>query len=78
MNLQLFFTLVVVGGLVGLISILTGKGSKATAPVHLVVAIAGAFLGWFIFTEVNRFALEILFALGGSVALLWLVRLLKK
>lgn len=77
MTLQIFITLVVIGVVVGLVSVLTGKGTKATAPVHLVAAIAGAFLGWFVFTEVSRAALQVLFAIGGSAAVLWLVRLIK-
>jgi len=78
MNLQTFITLLVVGAIVGLVATLTGKSAKTQLPVNLVVSIAGAFLGWFVFTEVSRTALQVLFAIGGSLVLLWLVRVIKK
>ena len=78
MNLQTFITLLVVGSIVGVIATLTGKAAKTQLPLNLAVAIAGAFLGWFVFTEVSRTALQVLFAIGGSLVLLWLVRLIKK
>lgn len=78
MTLQIFITLLVVGALVGLVATLTGKAAKTQLPLNLVVSIAGAFLGWFVFTEVSRTALQVLFAIGGSLVLLWLVRLIKK
>ena len=78
MNLQTFITLLVVGAIVGLVATLTGKSAKTQLPVNLIVSIAGAFLGWFVFTEVSRTALQVLFAIGGSLVLLWLVRVIKK
>jgi uncharacterized membrane protein YeaQ/YmgE (transglycosylase-associated protein family) len=78
MNLQTFFTLLVVGGLTGLFSSLGGKGKKTGLPVSLIVAIAGAFAGWFVFNEVSRTALMILFSIGGGLVFLWLVRVIKK
>ena len=48
MDFKTFITLLVVGGLVGVISVLTGKGVKATAPLHIIAAIIGAFLGWLV------------------------------
>lgn len=78
MNLQTFLTLLVVGSLVGLISTFAGKSAKTQLPLNLAVAIAGAFVGWFVFTEVSRTALQVLFAIGGSLVLLWLVRVIKK
>jgi uncharacterized membrane protein YeaQ/YmgE (transglycosylase-associated protein family) len=78
MTLQTFITLLVVGALTGAVVALTGKGSKTQLALSLVVAIAGAFLGWFVFTEVSRTALQVLFAIGGSLVLLWLVRVIKK
>jgi uncharacterized membrane protein YeaQ/YmgE (transglycosylase-associated protein family) len=78
MTLQTFITLLVVGALTGAVVALTGKGSKTQLPLSLVVAIAGAFLGWFVFTEVSRTAVQVLFAIGGSLVLLWLVRVIKK
>jgi uncharacterized membrane protein YeaQ/YmgE (transglycosylase-associated protein family) len=77
MNLQTFFTLLVIGGLVGLFSTLVNKG-KPALPVALIVACAGAFLGWFVFNEVSRTALQVLFAIGGALLLLWLTRQIKK
>ena len=78
MNLQTFFTLLIVGAIVGLVASFTGKGKAAGLPVNLVVSVAGAFIGWFVFTEVSRTALMVLFSIGGSLALLWFVRALKK
>lgn len=78
MNLQTFFTLLVVGGLTGLFASLGGKAKKTGLPVNLVVAVAGAFLGWFVFTQVSRMALMVLCAIGGGLLLLWFVRLVKK
>ncbi|MBC8039483.1 MAG: hypothetical protein H7Y06_02990 [Opitutaceae bacterium] len=78
MNLQTFLTLLVVGAVTGLVATLTGKAAKTQLPLSLIVAIAGAFIGWFIFTEVSRTALQVLFAIGGSLVLLWLVRVIKK
>ncbi|CAM2803111.1 hypothetical protein [Rariglobus hedericola] len=77
MNLQTFFTLLVIGVIVGVLSALTGKG-KTALPVALVVSCAGAFLGWFVFTQVSRMAMQVIFAIGGSLLLLWLARLIKK
>lgn len=78
MTLQLFLTLLVVGAVTGLVATLSGKAAKTRLSLNLVVSIAGAFLGWFVFTEVSRAALQVLFAIGGSLVLLWLVRLIKK
>ncbi len=78
MNLQTFITLLVVGAIVGLVATLIGKSAKTQLPVNLVVSIAGAFIGWFVFTEVSRTAMQVLFAIGGSLVLLWLVRVIKK
>lgn len=78
MNFQTFLTLLVVGALTGLVATFTGKAAKTGLPLNLVVSIAGAFLGWFVFTEVSRTALQVLFAIGGSLVLLWLVRVIKK
>lgn len=78
MTLQLFLTLLVVGAVVGLVASFAGKGKASGLPVNLVLGIAGAFIGWFVFTEVSRTALMVLFSIGGSLSLLWLVRALKK
>lgn len=78
MTLQIFLTLLVVGALTGLVVTVTGKAAKTQLPLNLAVAIAGAFVGWFVFTEVSRTALQVLFAIGGSLVLLWLVRVIKK
>jgi len=78
MTFQVFITLLVIGSLVGLVSILTSKGTKATAPIHFIAAILGAFLGWLVFTQLRGAVLQVLFAVGGSALLLWIVRLIKK
>ncbi|MDF3057390.1 MAG: hypothetical protein K0R17_1605 [Rariglobus sp.] len=78
MNLQTFITLLVVGLLVGLVMTLAGKNKKTGLPVNLVVASAGAFLGWFVFHQISRTAIEVLFAIGGGLLLLWLIGLIKK
>jgi len=78
MTLQLFLTLLMVGAVVGLVASFAGKSKASGLPVNLVVSIAGAFIGWFVFTEVSRTALMVLFSIGGSLSLLWLVRALKK
>jgi uncharacterized membrane protein YeaQ/YmgE (transglycosylase-associated protein family) len=78
MTLQTFFTLLVIGGLVGLCMTLAGKNKKTGMAVNLVVAAAGAFLGWFVFHQISRTAIEVLFAIGGGLLLLWLVSRLKK
>lgn len=78
MTLQLFLTLLVVGAIVGLVASFAGKSKASGLPVNLVVSIAGAFIGWFVFTEVSHTALMVLFSIGGSLSLLWLVRALKK
>ncbi len=78
MNLQLFLTLLVVGASVGLAVTFFGKHPSAGLVVNVVVSAAGAFLGWFVFTAVSRTALLVLFAIGGSLALLAAVRALKK
>ena len=78
MTLQLFLTLLVVGAVVGLVASFAGKNKTSGLPVNLVLGIAGAFIGWFVFTEVSRTALLVLFSIGGSLSLLWLVRALKK
>ncbi|MFA6959873.1 MAG: hypothetical protein WC205_03870 [Opitutaceae bacterium] len=78
MNLQLFVTLLVVGALTGLVSTFAGKNSKSSLPLNLAVSIGGAFLGWFVFTQISRTAMLVCFAIGGSLALLWLIRVLKK
>lgn len=78
MNLQTCLTLLVVGGIVGLVMTLTGHNKKTGLPVNLVVAVAGAFLGWFVYHQVSRTAIEVLFAIGGGLLLLWLVGLIKK
>ncbi|MET0262711.1 MAG: GlsB/YeaQ/YmgE family stress response membrane protein [Rariglobus sp.] len=78
MTLQTFITLLVIGSLTGLIVTLVGKNKKTGLAVNLVVACAGAFLGWFIFTQVSRMAMQVVFAIGGSLLLLWMIRLIKK
>jgi uncharacterized membrane protein YeaQ/YmgE (transglycosylase-associated protein family) len=78
MNLRIFLTLLVIGAVVGLVSTLSGKNAKSSLALNLAVAIAGAFLGWFLFGEISRTALQVLFAIGGSLVLLWLIRLIKK
>jgi uncharacterized membrane protein YeaQ/YmgE (transglycosylase-associated protein family) len=78
MTLQLFLTLIVTGALTGLVATFTGKSGKTQLPLNLLLAILGAFLGWFVFNEVSRTALQVLFAIGGSLVLLWLVRVIKK
>lgn len=77
MSLQTFVTLLVIGCLVGLFSALVNKG-KPAFPVALAVAVAGTFLGWLVFNQVSRAALQVLFAIGGALLLLWLARLIKK
>lgn len=78
MTLQTFLTLLVVGAVIGAAASLPGKNAKTGLPLNLVLAVAGAFLGWFVFTEMNRAALQVLFAIGGSLVLLWIARLSKK
>jgi uncharacterized membrane protein YeaQ/YmgE (transglycosylase-associated protein family) len=78
MNLQTFFTLLVIGALTGLFATLGGKSKKTGLPVNLIVSVAGAFLGWFVFTQVHRTALLVLCAIGGSLLLLWFARAIKK
>lgn len=78
MTLQTCITLLVIGVVVGLVTTLSGRNKKTGLPVALVVAIAGAFLGWFLFHQVRSAAIEVLFAIGGGLLLLWLVSLTKK
>ncbi len=78
MNLQTVLTLVVVGAIVGLVTTLSGRNKKSGLPVALVVSVAGAFFGWFVFHQVRSAALEVLFAIGGGLLLLWLVGMIKK
>lgn len=78
MNLQTFLTVLVIGGIVGAVTTLTGKNSKSNLPLNLAISAAGAFLGWFLFNEISRTALQVLFAIAGSLVLLWLTRLIKK
>ena len=78
MDFKTFITLLVVGGLVGVIAVLTGKGAKATAPLHIIAAVIGAFLGWIVLTQIRGVPLQVIFAVCGSVLMLWLVRLIKK
>ncbi len=78
MSLQTFVTLLVIGILVGLTVTLTGQNKKAGLPVNLVIGAAGSFLGWFVYHQISRTAIEVLFAIGGSLLLLWLIRLIKK
>lgn len=78
MTLSLFLTLLVVGALVGLAVTFFGRHKALGLPVNLTVSVAGSFLGWFVFTAVSRTALLVLFAIGGSLALLAAVRALKK
>jgi uncharacterized membrane protein YeaQ/YmgE (transglycosylase-associated protein family) len=78
MNLQTFLTVLVIGALVGVVATLSGKNAKSGLVVNLVVAAAGSFLGWLLFGEISRTALQVLFAIGGSLVLLWLIRLIKK
>lgn len=78
MNLQTFITLLVVGALTGLVYTLAGKNKKTGLAVNLIIAAAGAFLGWFVFTQVSRMAMMVVFAIGGGLLLLWFVRLIKK
>jgi|GEM_PF-5738502 len=78
MTLQVFVTLLVVGALVGLVMTLAGKSKRTGLAVNLVVGAAGAFLGWFVFHQINRSVIEVLFAVGAAVLLLWLLGLVKK
>lgn len=78
MNLQTFLTVLVIGALVGLFATLSGKNGKNNLVLNLVVAAAGSLLGWLLFGEISRTALQVLFAIGGSLVLLALLRLIKK
>ena len=78
MNLPTFITLLVVGLIVGVVAKLVGKSSKFPLPVNLGASIAGAFLGWWVLRQINPTAIQVGFALGGSLTLLLLLRILKK
>jgi len=78
MNIQIFITLLVVGLLAGLVAAITSKNFKANLTLYLVVSVAGAFLGWFVLRQINFTVIQVGFALGGSLLLLWLVRLIQK
>lgn len=78
MTLQTFVTLLVIGGITGLVAALIGKSKRPAVLINLAVAVAGTFLGYFVFNLINRAALQIVFALGGALFLLWLVRLSRK
>lgn len=78
MSLQTALTLVFVGLVVGLVTTLAGKNKRTGLAVNMVIAVAGAFLGWFVYHHINRTAIEVLFAIGGGLFLLWLIGLLKK
>lgn len=78
MNIPTFITLLVVGMLVGVSATFLGKGRKPPLPVNLGAAVGGAFLGWWVLRQISPAAIQIGFALGGSLALIALVRALKK
>ena len=78
MTLQTFTTLLVVGGLVGMTTTLSGRNKKTGLLVNLLIAAGGAFLGWFVFHQINRAVIEVVFAIGGGLLLLWLLGLIKK
>jgi uncharacterized membrane protein YfcA len=78
MNLQNFLMLVGLGVILGFAATLFGKTKKLSLALNLIVATAGVVLGWLLFTQISGAVLQLTFALGGGLALLWLVRLLKK
>lgn len=78
MTTQTFVTLLVTGLLTGLVATLAGKSAKTRLALNLVVAVVGAFLGWFILRQISGVAIMIGFAIGGGLLLLWLVRVIKK
>ena len=78
MNLQTCITLIVIGVVVGVVLTLAGKNKKTGLPINLVITVAGAFLGWFVYHQISHTAIEVLFAIGGGLLLLWFVGLLKK
>lgn len=78
MTSQVFFTLLATGLITGLFATLVGKSAKAQLTLNLAVAVAGAFLGWFVLRQISGLAIMIGFAIGGGLLLLWLVRVIKK
>jgi len=78
MNTQTFFTLLVTGLLTGLAATLAGKSARARPVLNLVVAVIGAFVGWFVLRQISGVAIMVGFAIGGGLLLLWLVRIIKK
>ncbi len=78
MTLPTFITLLVVGVIVGLIAMWVGKSPKLPLSVNLGACTGGAFLGWWVLRQINPVAIQVGFALGGSVSLLALFRTLKK
>lgn len=78
MSTQTFVTLLVTGLLTGLVATLAGKSAKSQLVLNLAVAVAGAFLGWFVLRQISGAAIMVGFAIGGGLLLLWLVRSLKK
>ena len=78
MNLNTFITLLVVGSLVGCITLIFAKNTQRSVLLYLAVSIVGALLGWWILQHINPVAIQVGFAIGGSLALLSVLRLFKK
>ena len=78
MNLQTAVSLLIIGLLAGGIATLILKRKGLGLIAHLVIGVAGAFLGYFVLRQINGQLIMLLFAAGGATLLLWLVSLLKK
>ncbi|HND60417.1 MAG TPA: GlsB/YeaQ/YmgE family stress response membrane protein [Opitutaceae bacterium] len=82
MTLQGFLTFLILGALAGWISGLISKGKGFGLAGNMIVGIVGAFLGGFGFgligISAHSFIGQLIFAVLGALAFLWVLRFVKK
>jgi uncharacterized membrane protein YeaQ/YmgE (transglycosylase-associated protein family) len=82
MSLQSFVTFLILGALAGWISGVISKGRGFGVVGNMIVGIIGAFLGGFAFgllgISAHNFLGQLIFAVLGALAFLWLLRFIRK
>ena len=78
MSQHLAILLIVIGLLAGVIGTLILKGRGPGLVINLIVGVAGAFVGNFIYQEIRGTLITVSFAAAGATLLLWIVSLFKK
>ncbi len=81
MTIQGFFTFLLIGALAGWLSGLIAKGRGFGLAGNIIVGVIGAFLGGFCFgllgISAHGFLGQLIFAVLGALAFVWLLRYIK-